>query len=311
MKLIKFSIIFTGLFLTLIGNVSASEETGGFAGSVLNWGVGARAIALGNAYSPIAEDGTAIYWNPAGLGSLENKSVAVMHSFVFEDRTQNFAAFSMPVSKFGIGAAWFRFGVNDIQERDQTGQLVGHFDDSENIFIIGSGTRILSGKERGLNIGASFKYYYQSLYEYSATGWGLDIGSMFSLKDISTLSYLKFVFVVQNIGSKLKWNTDSNHEDDIPLCLNIGAAASLSSSPLLFTITLDKIEGQSLKYHLGSEFIIHDILPVRLGLNDSELSAGIGYIMDFAGSEIHIDYAYTDDEISNRGLHYISLELGF
>ena len=65
-KIIK--IIMTILALGVISSISAQENK--YAGSFLELGVGARAMGMGGAFVSIADDGSAFYWNPAGVSQL-------------------------------------------------------------------------------------------------------------------------------------------------------------------------------------------------------------------------------------------------
>jgi len=56
------------------------EKVGTLGGQSLKIGVGARAAAMGDAYVAIADDATAVYWNPAGIARLSGQSVTVNHT---------------------------------------------------------------------------------------------------------------------------------------------------------------------------------------------------------------------------------------
>ena len=53
----------------------------------LNWnttGAGARAEGFGGAFIGVADDATAIVWNPGGLGQLERAEISVVGRYVME-----------------------------------------------------------------------------------------------------------------------------------------------------------------------------------------------------------------------------------
>ena len=56
----------------LITDVS---KVGTTAASFLEIGIGSRAIAMGGAFVAVANDATALYWNPGGLSRLPSKEV--------------------------------------------------------------------------------------------------------------------------------------------------------------------------------------------------------------------------------------------
>lgn len=73
MKILRLSIL-----LTLLLGTSAALFAGGFALS----GVGARALAMGGAFRGLANDGTAMYWNPAGLAFMDQSEIALGGTFI-------------------------------------------------------------------------------------------------------------------------------------------------------------------------------------------------------------------------------------
>ena len=81
-------IIFIGILLMFAGQAftpCATAQTGyaGMPGSYLHMGVGARAMGMGKAYTALASDPTAVYWNPAGLATQDPYQIYVMHSTLF------------------------------------------------------------------------------------------------------------------------------------------------------------------------------------------------------------------------------------
>lgn len=293
------------LILTfLLSSPSFAEETGGYAGSFLNWGVGARAIAMGKTFSAIVDDGTSIFWNPAGLEQVNSREFSFMHAIIFEDRTENFLAFSYPFSNFTIGFGWLHFGVSDIQERNEVGELVSYFSDSENAFMLGSGVPIYFRPACKLNLGTTIKYFHHSLYNCHANGWGADFGSLLYLYRNGFVRQIGIGLVIQNLGAKLKWHTESNHQERIPTTLRLGSVIDLNSLPLKFAVDLEK--SHDMRIHMGIEYFWR-MLVLRAGLNQSQFTAGAGFSYSLRRFDLIIDYAFTDDAISNRGLHFFSL----
>jgi hypothetical protein len=73
----------------------------------LKLGVGARAMGMGSAYVAVADDPTALHWNPAGLAaSGEAIQITAMHNEWIEDFRQEFAAVAFPILG-GSGATAF------------------------------------------------------------------------------------------------------------------------------------------------------------------------------------------------------------
>lgn len=288
----------------------AGEQTGGYAGSFLDWGAGARAISLGKAFTAIANDGSAIYWNPAGLVQLSTREFSATHALIFEDRTQNFIEFTYPFSSFSLSAGWMRFGVNDIQERSTEGELLGKFNDSENLFLVGSGYNLLSQPIFKLNVGLAAKYFYHSLHNYRAVGYGIDLGALSYFHLTGLIERIGVGATVQNLGAKLKWNTESKHEDDVPTIFRLGTAVHMKPLPFKLTMDLEKKESQDLRFHIGAEYWIR-MLALRAGLNHDRITAGAGFVFKVSSIGFILDYALTTDEIANDPLHFFSLIFRF
>ncbi len=76
MKKITFSLIALALLtLPLFG--------GRYAGDFMMIGAGARSLGMGGAFTALANDGSAIYWNSAGLAQLRESELSVMHAFLY------------------------------------------------------------------------------------------------------------------------------------------------------------------------------------------------------------------------------------
>lgn len=298
------------LFFIFSSMSLAGEPTGGYATSFLDWGAGARAISLGKAFTAIANDGSAIYWNPAGLVQLSTREFSVMHGLIFEDRSQNFIEFTYPISSFALSAGWLRFGVNDIQERSTEGELLGKFDDSENLFMIGSGYNVLSQPIYKLHLGITAKYFYHSLHNYRAVGYGVDLGALSYFHFTGLVERIGIGVTVHNLGAKLKWNTESKHEDHVPTIFRLGTAVYIKSLPFKMVIDLEKKEDQDPRFHAGVEYWIR-MLALRAGLNHDRITAGAGFVLKVSSVGFILDYALTTDDIANDPLHFFSLIFRF
>jgi hypothetical protein len=308
----KTIILFIALFTLsfFITNASAGDEVGGFAGNFLEWGAGARAIAMGKTFTSIANDGTALYWNPAGLPQISTRELAAMHGLIFEDRSQNFLAFSYPVPKFTISAGWMRFGVSDIQERSALGELTGTFEDSENVFMLGSGYNVVSLPTIELNVGLTAKYFYHSLHNYRGSGYGIDLGALSYFHLSGFVEKIGIGLTVQNLGAKLKWNTESNHQDDFPITFRLGSAVNIKPIPFKLALDLEKTEKRDMRIHTGAEYWI-SMLALRAGLNHDKLTAGAGLVLKLAQYGFVVDYAFTTDEVADKALHFFMLSFRF
>ena len=101
-------------------------NSGDNAAAFLELGIGARAMAMGGAFVAVANDGTAFYWNPAGISTLSHPELAGMYASLFKSLEKHFhVGFTRPL--YGAGAIsinWIRLTVPDIPFYDP-GNLLG------------------------------------------------------------------------------------------------------------------------------------------------------------------------------------------
>jgi len=100
--------------------VAAQAVIGKYAGEFMAIGVGGRALGLGGAYTALAGDATAGYWNPAGLASFEaghGLQIGAMHAEWFAGVGKfDYLGMTLPSAsgKRRIGISLIRFGIDDI-----------------------------------------------------------------------------------------------------------------------------------------------------------------------------------------------------
>src|SRR5512142_3359573 len=72
------------LCLPTLASAALISGTGTTAATFLKIGLGPRAVALGESYAGVADDVSAVYWNPAGLAELDGPEFTAMHTFWLE-----------------------------------------------------------------------------------------------------------------------------------------------------------------------------------------------------------------------------------
>lgn len=324
-------------------------QAGKYAGEFLSEGVGARALAMGGAYVAVANDATANYWNPAGLSFLGGPEISITHVTMFDALASFDAlALSVPVGRgFGVGLSWIRLGIDDIPKYNElqgtslerigqahpewrsTGQADGHFSDTEQAYIFSFGKRFdfdfyLGGGLTPLvlplefSVGASGKFLSHKLDTRTGTGQGIDLGALLRINLASqaegaSARFLSFGFGLQNLGTKLAWDTvtedgeASNYEDQVEQNLRFGLAFTQGlaafSSAITLAAELDNQYGQ--EFHYGGEYSFKDMLFLRGGADVGEFTAGAGVKMYMA----KVDYAFVGYELGNT--HRLSVAVSF
>jgi tetratricopeptide (TPR) repeat protein len=95
---------------------------------ILSVGLGARAIGMGEAFTAVADDYSAVYYNPAGLGQIGQPEITLVHSLYFADGFYDNIGGVYPFGTAGtlaLGARYLNYG--SIDQRDNFGNLLGSY----------------------------------------------------------------------------------------------------------------------------------------------------------------------------------------
>jgi len=304
--ILSFVLVFT-FFTGYVQAINQKDGDAGLPGAYLSWGVGGRALGMGKAYVSIANDATAPYWNPAGLAFLRQQEVIAQYTNLFESTFLSYLGYSRPFFDLGV----FGIGVVDLRsldfERTESKPVVlGHFNESNDTFLLSYGRRqdYIYSIPVKLSYGANFKIVNQSVLGYSGTGVGIDVGVM--SKPIKGLS---LGLIVQNLlQPRLKLDEES---DTFPLSGRLGASYECGfnvykyNTRTTISMEMDKTEHRKEKFHYGFEYKIMDTIGLRAGLDDSELTLGLGLSI----KNYNMDYAYGSQEMGAS--HRVSLGISF
>ena len=212
MEYILYKHIILSLFIILTFVLSiSSSEAGKYTADFLTTGVGARALAMGGAFTALADDATASYWNPAGLTQLERREISLMHSSMFDDIVRtDFINFVYPMtyrnSALAIGI--LRLGVDDIPittrlDNNQRPIIDKYVNDSEYAIYL-SYAHLLNSN---VSLGGNIKTIRQSVGDNSSLGYGIDLSLHYQM-----FSQLSFGITLSDItGTIVTW--DTGHRD--------------------------------------------------------------------------------------------------
>lgn len=177
------------LFSLLILCLQSSAQFRKYSNEFLNIGAGARGMAMGGAQIASVNDGTAGYWNPAGLVNInEGTQINLMHSEYFAGIGQyDYANVAIPTanSKRAIGITALRFAVDDIMntlflvEPDGTINYnnIRPFSSADYAFLVSYAQRLTHSEDKAINFGLNAKVIHRSVGSFAkAWGFGLDAG---------------------------------------------------------------------------------------------------------------------------------------
>ncbi|MDR3256542.1 MAG: hypothetical protein LBT18_02665 [Endomicrobium sp.] len=294
-KLIKatnfyLSFFFYVFYFMLAINVYAASGGAAF----LKKGVGARALGMGGAYTSLSNDATAVYWNPAGLGQVKKYSISVMGTSGASNEwtglqdvvsTHNFAAISIPISKFtnSLGGSVFALGLlnssigNIVKSKESDdgtdGIEIGKFSDTQNAIYLSWGMPIWES-DNNLYAGLSLKYILESMDGIDggkASGYDIDVGLVYNV--FKTLNF----GLLFNKGAKLTW--EGGETDNAALTTKFGVSNKFTiTDKFRITGAFDLIQSQKepLSGNIGAEVSYLDIFTAGMfGLKGLHLRGGL------------------------------------
>ena len=327
MKYLKFLFVLSMVLLLQTGLFGQSvSRVGTTAAPFLKIGVGARALAMGEAVVTQADDILGLYWNPGGLGFLNRNQFIFNHYDYIADLSYDFAGVAIKMPMIGtVGLQFTHLGAPDIErttlfEQDGTGEMV-----STSFYTVGlSYGRALTDR---FAIGGTVKYIRETLWHSSASGTSLDIGLMYT----SIFKNLKIGMSISNFGTNMKMDgrdllvqhdidptVSGNNEtinanlgtDDFPLPIlfRVGMSGDLAKDFLGFTnhnfiLAVDAVHPNDNKEYMniGTEYQYSNFIALRAGyrqlfLDNTEggLTFGFGLHFNVSQFELNLDYAGID-----------------
>lgn len=298
--------------------VKIYPSAGTTSAAFLKLGAGARAVAMGGAFTGVPGDPFSIYWNPAGLAYPgPDKTLGFFHNEYFQGLGQEFLAYTVPTRSgaWGLGLDYFysgkdmerRSGLNEADPLSPISPSEGKFGAYDLAFSAGYGFR--TGE--GLALGGAVKFIRQSIDDETGTAPALDFGALrsFTWRGGDYTAGL----AVLNLGPGVKFVSRSY---DLPLTFKAGLSRRLPDSGALVSFEADKPVDNYPSFILGVEYPLTDRLALRSGyryrLYGNELGAWSGFSAGagVAFDQLTFDYAFTPFGVLGNS-HRFSINLRF
>ncbi len=303
--------------------VSNVSKRGTTAAPFLSISQGTRASGMGSAFVAVADDPSAIFWNPAGIAKIKGVGVLFERTDWIADISYNFVAATYNLGNYGaIGVSFISSDMNEmnvttIEEPDGTGET---FKATDMAISIAYAINLTDNFAIGFNP----KFIQQSLWRMSASAFAVDMGVQY----ITPFDGIVLAMSISNFGTKMKLDGNSalvlhdpdpnstGNNDMIPAYLQteewelpLNFRVGLSYQPIktdMHTVTIafdaahpsDNYES----VNIGGEYAFNNMFFIRGGykslfLEDSEESytfgAGIQQLL-IGNLGLKIDYSYGD-----------------
>jgi len=271
--------------------------------SIFDLGMGARPLAMGGAFVGLADDGNALFYNPAGLAY--GQGISVLSSYEARPGMASYGNVSASLPYFGFGVHYFDFG--DVPETDGFGNILGTFRYRNYTLIAAVGIKaadlpFLARMSLAENIGFGLKaklLKVGTLDPGKGTGFAIDLPFLFCSESASPrlpiITSYGFGFVIENV-IRLPIKYESGHQESWPRKVIIGMSFGLLDQVILaMDITSKK------NFHLGIEWTPISAVSFRTGLKKENVwmwSLGIGVRYgDFAFDYALVRHPYLNNQL--------------
>lgn len=277
---------------------AAGEGTS--AASFLHIGTGARPAAMGGAFCAVADDISAVQWNPSGLARLRAREVMFTHNEWIEGVRNEFIGYAQPFKDWTLGLTAAYAHTGGMVKRGISGSELGGNFGASGMALTAAGGKEISDK---FSVGAGLKLVRETLDDKSAATFALDAGALYR--------YRRFTFgaALQNAGGSIKLNEDSF---PLPLTLRLGASTSLVERATL-SLEAEKSSDADIAMKAGAEWAASKKLSLRAGYGTGhDENAGPGISLGFGVDARYalIDYSFTP--FGDLGaVHLLSLRYRF
>lgn len=276
-----------GITLTLAAQPALAGDPGDAGAKFLRVGMGARASAMGSAFTAVAEDASSVYWNPAAMAPVLSTNLLLMHNEYMQTVRLEQAAVTHETNYGTIGLSFTGMYMDKLELRDDNPSTIplGEFTVYDVSFAVGFARYITPN----VSLGATMKPVYEKIGNRSAKGLAFDVG----IYHVSYIDGLKLAAVVLNVGAPMKF---IDEEFALPRSVKVGASYEREAKRLRgrFLLALDAVfpnDGDP-KQHIGGEYAYRRMLALRAGYMAGYDSQGETFGLGVRYKYIDVDYAF-------------------
>ena len=323
--------------LTTAGSAFAQGfgKVGSSGVHALKLGVGAKAAAMGESFVAVADDPSALYWNPSGIARLEG--ISVLGSYIEWPAEISFSTVGVTYNLGTMGAVGVSFST--LTTGYMNVRTVFHPEGTGEVFTAGDvivGLTYARNLTDRFSFGGTVKVIREELEEYSDTQVAFDIGTLYDIG----FKTLRLGMAILNFGPSLgydvdedgdgKMNEDPNDQLDndkdglidedgpesdvpLPMAFRVGISMTPYDDGMNRVVACleavhpnDNLEN----FNLGVEVGMRDLVFLRGGYRFNTDIAGWTAGAGFKVGLLTIDYAYTDLDFLSRAQR-VSVSLAF
>lgn len=288
----------------------------------LKIGVGSRATALGEAFVAVANDASALYWNPAGLVQFKQDQIMFSHNEWIVDIYHDFlgAVYHFDEAN-AVGVAFTSLSTKDMPVTTEFSPFgTGEYFSYGDLAFAVSYSRQMTDK---FSVGGTVRYIEETLDKLKMRGVMIDLGTYYW----TGLGSTRFAVAVSNFGNQLapdgkvvlvgkreksEWQSFSP-----PTIFRIGFAFEpyqAGDNRITTSIQLNHPNDNKENVAAGLEYSWKNIVFIRGGykfnIDEQNYSFGFGVNIPIRIAYCNVDYSFANfDRLGNA--QRFSIILGF
>ncbi len=316
-------ILAVALAALLAGRVEAQlvpnlggQRTGISAFQFLKLGAGARGVAMGESFVAVANDASALYWNPAGLVQFPQDQVIAAHTEYLVDIKHEFLGVAYHLSsQDAIGASFTSLHMKDMEVTTETQPFgTGSYFSFGDIAVGLSYGRLMTDQ---FSFGLTVKYVEETLDVLKMRSVMVDLGTWYW----TGLGSTRFAVVISNFGSDVAptgtvtqfsgTKVSTFQSFSVPTIFRLGVAMdplNTDQHRLTTSVQLNHPNDNSEAIRLGLEYAFEHTFFLRAGIkrtigqklfgddmtSEEDLALGAGVLVPMGLSQVGADYAFAN-----------------
>jgi len=304
------------LFPTL-GGQRAGISTAQF----LKIGVGSRASAMGDAFIAVANDASALFWNPAGIVQSNRNEILFSHNKWLVDINHEFLGATYHFSKNdAVGISFSALHMEDMPVTTEVNPFGnGEYFGFGDIALSLTYSRKMTDQ---FSFGATVRYFEETLDKLKMRGVLVDLGTFYW----TGLGTTRFAVTISNFGNEMapdgKVILFGGRENDNwqsfspPTMFRIGFAFEpyqTETNRITASIQLNHPNDNSENVSAGAEYSWKEIFYLRGGykfnVDEQNYTFGAGVNVDLDIADFKLDYSFSN--FTRLGsVHRFSIILG-
>lgn len=289
---------------------------------------GSRGVSMGGAVLSTVSGVESMYWNPAGLASLEGTEAMFTHLPYIADIDMNYVGVATFIEGFGtIGAGAKIVSIGDMEETtedypDGTGRVF-----SPTLMVLNASfAKVMTAN---VSFGFSAMYIHEDVFEVKASGVAFDAGFIYNPR----WNGLSLGVTVKNYGSEMQFSgigfnrtIDSRPAEpigakfDLPSSINFGMAYDFKADGPYVTTISGVFQSNNYSqdaFQFGGEFVYDERFSVRAGYTYSDvddyiygLSFGGGLTVPVGDMNLSLEYTWSETDYFDNN-QYFTLKANF